>query len=69
MGQIHIDAEGSFPLHARTFSAVEHGHAHAVAQAIAFLAKVMLPEAIEMDHDLHGRSVYPECGFDRPQEG
>jgi hypothetical protein len=48
------------------FSAIEHGHAHAVTQAIAYLATEVLPEAIENDHKLHDEGAEPSQGFGRP---
>jgi hypothetical protein len=45
---------------------MDHGHAHAVQQAIAFLTNEVLPEAIERDHKLHEQGAKPSLGFDRP---
>ncbi|MGH9002433.1 MAG: hypothetical protein ACRDYV_04825 [Acidimicrobiia bacterium] len=66
MGQLNIRAWGSFPNQDRTFSAMERGHAHAVAEAIRFLSEEVLPEAIERDHKLHEEGAKPSMGFDRP---
>lgn len=66
MGMINIRSWGSFPKQERTFSAMERGHAHAVAEAIRFLSEEVLPEAIERDHKLHEEGAKPEMGFDRP---
>lgn len=66
MGVLTITTRGSFPSHARAFGADGHGHAHAVAQAIAWLSEEVLPEAIERDHLLHARGLEPTHGFARP---
>ena len=66
MGMLRIDTSGSFPRKERVFSALEHGHAHAVAQAIQYLATEVLPEAIERDHKLHDGGMAPHEGFKRP---
>lgn len=65
MGMMQIRTWGSFPANDKTFSAMERGHAHAVAEAIAFLSNVVLPEAIERDHRLHEKGAKPTQGFDR----
>lgn len=68
MGLLSIHARGSFPDQARTFSAMEHGHAHAVAQAIEWLSSEVLPAAIAQDHRLHAEGATPSAGsFDRPE--
>lgn len=69
MGMMQITTRGSFPAHNRTFGAMEHGHAHAVAEAIRFLSEEVLPEAIERDHRLHDDGAKPKRGFDRPTHG
>jgi hypothetical protein len=69
MGVIRIQTGGSFPNRDRNFGAIEHGHAHAVAEAIEFLAKEVLPEAIERDHRLQATGAEPTKGFDRPPRG
>ena len=43
MGVLHIEMDGSFPHRGKSFQAIEHGHAHAVAQAIQWLASEVLP--------------------------
>lgn len=68
MGMIDIRTGGSFPDRDRQFGAQDHGHAHAVADAIAWLAEEVLPEAIERDHRLHADGRTPRQGFDRPEE-
>lgn len=65
MGVIRIETSGSFPGRSKTFSAIEKGHAHAVAEAIAWLSTEVLPEAIERDHRLHDEGAKPTRGFDR----
>lgn len=66
MGTLRIDTVGSFPHRNRTFYAQGHGHAHAVAEAIAWLSSELLPAAIELDHRLHETGAKPDEGFDRP---
>lgn len=68
MGVINIETWGSFPAVGKTFNAMEHGHAHAVAQAIQFLAEEVLPEAIERDHRLQSEGAGPTKGFNRPKK-
>lgn len=68
MGEINISTYGSFPVRTKTFSAFQHGHAHATAEAIQFLTTVILPWAIEKDHELQEEEFYPEKGFIRPKE-
>ena len=64
MGQITINIAGSFnPGYKKTISALETGHADAVAQAIEFLACVVLPRAIEQDHELQAQGHKPSKGF------
>ena len=64
MGQIAINISGSFdPAYGTTFTAIDTGHADCVAQAIEFLAKVVLPRAIEQDHELHEEGSRPRKGF------
>jgi hypothetical protein len=68
MGQIDISIAGSFgPRKAKSFSAMSKGHAHAVAEAIAWLSSEVLPDAIANDHDCHGEGEKPPGGF--PQRG
>jgi len=69
MGMLKIQTYGSFRQYERTYSAMNHGHAHAVADAIKFLSDVVLPEAIENDHKCHDDGVKPGLGFYKnPQE-
>lgn len=67
MGQISISVAGSFGKSngTRTFSAMKHGHAHAVSEAITFLANELLPAAINLDHDLHESGDKPSNGFSK----
>lgn len=66
MGMLNIETGGSFPTHRKSFGAMDSGHAHAVAEAIAWLSEEVLPEAIERDHKLHEEGAKPRLGFDRP---
>lgn len=68
MGMVRIETWGSFSLKRRSFSAMEHGHAHAVAQAIQWLSEEVLPEAIERDCRLAEQGSKPDHGFDRPKK-
>jgi hypothetical protein len=65
MGMMHIRTTGSFPVRYIEFGAMEHGHAHAVAEAIQFLTEVVLPAAIDQDHRLHDEGIKPTGGFER----
>lgn len=66
MGMIFIQVTGSFRKRAsKNFSAQEHGHADAVAQAIEFLSKEILPSAINQDHDLQTEGSRPNGTFGR----
>ncbi len=65
MGMLTIQARGSFKSETKTFSAQQHGHAHAVADAIAFLSQVVLPEAIANDHRCHDEGARPSDGFEK----
>lgn len=69
MGMIKIDVTGSFKRESRDFSAMTHGHAHAVAEAIKFLAEKVLPEAIANDHECHDDGLKPSRGFRKKDEG
>lgn len=69
MGYINIETAGSFPARRQQFAAMDHGHAHAVAEAIRFLSEEVLPAAIEQDHKLHEEGAKPRLGFDRPARG
>lgn len=65
MGMITIETRGSFGNKSTQFSAMEHGHADAVAMAIEYLAKELLPEATAQDHELHEQGHEPDGGFKR----
>ncbi len=65
MGYITVTTEGSFPRRSKTFHAIQHGHADAVAQAIEWLAADVLPAATAQDHDLHDEGAAPNLGFTR----
>jgi hypothetical protein len=41
MGMINIQMYGSFPKKEKSFGAIEHGHAHAINEAIAWLSEQM----------------------------
>jgi hypothetical protein len=64
MGAIRIEVGGSFkPNDEKSFSAMEHGHADAVAKAIKWLSDEVLPKAIRLDHDLHESDNKPNGPF------
>ena len=63
MGMIAIEVGGSFRAKRKFFSAIKHGHADAVAQAIEWLSSELLPEAITQDHNLHQQGEEPDEGF------
>ncbi len=69
MGFIKIEVGGSFvgkfgvSSLSETFSAMEHGHADAVARAIEHLSGTVLPRATALDHVLHEQSQTPRGGF------
>jgi hypothetical protein len=65
MGLLRISTGGSFPDRVRRFTAIEHGHAHAVAEAIAWLSAEVLPAAIAQDHRLQEEGASPRQGFAR----
>lgn len=65
MGMIVIQTGGSFKFNQKQFSAMKNGHADAVAQAIEYLAKELLPAATAQDHKLHSEGAQPEDGFER----
>lgn len=69
MGKIQITLSGSFGFRQEEFSAMDHGHARAVADAIRYLAQQELPEAISQDHKLHTEGASPEFGFGLPTSG
>jgi len=69
MGVIRISVVGSFrPNCSEEFGAETHGHANAVAEAIEWLAKKVLPNAIARDHALHSEGEMPEKGFARGEQ-
>lgn len=72
MGMISVSIGGSFSsasnkghrvTGSKQFSALTHGHAHAVQEAIAFLTNDVLPVAINLDHELHDDGEAPNAGF------
>jgi hypothetical protein len=63
MGMIRIQVVGSFGESSAEFAAMKTGHADCVAQAIEWLAKDVLPKAIENDHRCHTQGIFPEVGF------
>lgn len=65
MGYIRIITDGSFPTIERTFMASKHGHAHAVAEAIAWLSGETLTSSINLDHSLHDQKMFPSESFTR----
>ena len=67
MGMITVIVEGSFRHGERKgFSAMEYGHAKAVADAIKYLADMVLPSAIQLDHELAAEGERPRSGFGLP---
>lgn len=66
MGQITIQMNGSFGIKSKTFTALEGGHANAIAHAIRYLSGDILPAVIELDHKLHDDgSRPPDADFGR----
>ena len=66
MGMIRIEIVGSFSRGGTAnFPAQHHGHADAVARAIAYLSGTVLPLAIKQDHELHDEDARPDFGFGR----
>ena len=65
MGTIRIQFNGSFGKNEKNFTALTHGHAHAVGEVIKYLAEEVLPEAIASDHKLHSEGYFPEHGFEK----
>jgi len=63
MGMIRIELAGSFPRQVKTVSAMQGGHAKAIAEAIAWLSSEVLPKAVEQDHALHADGHFPEDRF------
>lgn len=65
-GQMTITCEGFGLQNARkNFSPNQHGYADAVAQAIEWLAKDVLPHATAADHKLHENEQSPPGTFER----
>lgn len=62
MGVITIVTQGSFGQKDARFSAMKHGHAHAVNEAIEWLTRLMA-ESIDKDHKLRDEDASPENGF------
>jgi hypothetical protein len=67
MGMVRIEFTGSFGKRAWHTTAMEFGHAQAIADAIEWLAKKELPKAIEQDHRLHDEGARPERSFGREE--
>lgn len=65
MGVIRITTDGSFDPREIEFTAITHGHAHAVTAAIGYLSKHLLPWAINEDHALHEKGDKPTYGFEK----
>lgn len=64
MGMIRITISGSFRERPdKVFSAMNGGHTDAVAQAIEWLSKDVLPAAIRQDHDQAAKGELPALGF------
>jgi len=65
MGIIRIDFSGSFDrrIVGKSLSASEHGHLHAVRQAIAYLKHDAIPIALEQDAKLRSEGYEPAKGF------
>lgn len=63
MGMIRIIVGGSFEHEDAVFTAMEGGHAQAVADAIAFLSRQVLPKAIRQDHQLQHEGAFPANRF------
>lgn len=69
MGYVNVQVGGSFVGHfgiksvIEQFSAMEHGHADAVARAIEYLSSVVLPRATALDHELQAAGEAPSGGF------
>lgn len=64
MGTITVILDGSFGRRReRQFSAMQHGHAAAVGEALRYLAETELPEAIRNDHRAARDRSEPAEGF------
>jgi mRNA-degrading endonuclease YafQ of YafQ-DinJ toxin-antitoxin module len=68
VGMIRVEMAGSFRHQLKTFSAMEGGHAKAVAETIAWLSSEVLPKAVEQDHALQAEDAYPEDRFGLPEK-
>ena len=69
MGSITVEINGSFMERpTKTFTAMHGGHAQAVAETIEWLAKDILPKAIQQDHMLQSLGDKPEIGFGQKGE-
>ena len=61
---IKIQVQGSFKQQeSKEFSAMRNGHASAVAAAIEWLSRQVLPNAIQLDHELHEQGDKPDGDF------
>lgn len=63
MGMLQITLSGSFGHASAQFSAMDKGHAAAIAEAIEYLVKVEMPKAIRNDHQCHAEGLEPGQGF------
>lgn len=64
MGIIKISVAGSFKTcEEKSFTAMDTGHADAVARAIEYLSRIQLPEAIREDIELSRAGESPRLGF------
>ena len=63
MGVIQVALHGSFGAREKMFFADSHGHAAAVAEAIAWLSSDLLPETIVQDHKLQAEGDFPKDRF------
>ncbi len=64
MGQLTIRSNGSFqPNDTVQFTAMTHGHAAAVMEAIEWLQNTALPRAIRQDVSLKAQGALPNKGF------
>ena len=61
---IKIQVVGSFSQRCEhTCSAMQHGHAAAVAEAIRWLYTEVMPDAIKLDHEVQVEGAAPTHGF------
>lgn len=65
MGFLNIVIGGSFPAAHKQFGAMEHGHAHAVIDALRYLTDTVLPAAVEQDMRLLEAGQRPAKDFYR----